>query len=110
MSGKGVKASHDKARRHYEVAAEMGVPHGMFSAGCRYMNGQGCESNPSKAQKYFEDAISQDHPIAMSNLAVVYATGLIPGEPVPMERARVLYGRAAVAGNLPAAYMYGKIY
>lgn len=109
MSGKGVKASHDKARRHYEVAAEMGVPHGMFSAGCRYMNGQGCESNPSKAQKYFEDAISQDHPIAMSNLAVMYATGLIPGEPVPMERARVLYGRAAVAGNLPAAYMYGKM-
>ena len=107
MGGDGVKASHEKALHHFKQAAIRGHADGCFNTGARYQFGQGCDQDYVKAVRYYETAVAHQHSVAMSNLAAMCATGLIPGKPAAPHKSRKLYLRAAQLGNISAADSLG---
>lgn len=85
-----------KARKIWELLAELGHADSQFSLGRMFARGDGVKQDFSKAKVYFEQAAAQNHGRALYSLGVMARNG--DGQLVNQEKAVELFERAIAAG------------
>ena len=97
-----VQQSDEQSMYHFEIAASNEHAEGYFNLGYGYFDGRfgGCCNDGKRvvdygrAFSYFKLAVEQDHNKAMYYLGQMYEQGLVPNEPISLEKAREMYQRA----------------
>lgn len=75
------------AVKHFEIAAQAGVPTGQFALGLSYLSGVGVEKDTAKGLELMEAAAEQGFMIAAWQLGDMY----MRGEDLPLDRERAIY-------------------
>ena len=104
--GQGVAVDYKRALAAYKIGAEGGDAHCQYQLGFLLEQGRGIDSpDYEQALVWYEKAAAQDHPKAVSQLAVMYHEGKAVAP--SWRRARELFERAIELGSSMAVeYMY----
>lgn len=89
-------------------SAEAGYAPAEAAYGTAALNGRGLQQDNKQAQHWLERAVAQNHPVALNNLATMYAKG--GGLPRNDREAMRLYALAAELGYAPAQANLGMYY
>ncbi len=90
------------AEREYRLAAEAGVPLGMFNLGILYRTGEVVPVDFDIARQLFTDAAIAGYGGAVGELAIMMELG--EGEPVDLDGAKVGYEAAMRMGHAESAF------
>ncbi|KAG9295416.1 hypothetical protein G9A89_013445 [Geosiphon pyriformis] len=69
------KPDQELAFKHFEAAAQKGLPEAQYNVGERYVKGKGVEKNISRAAEYWKMAAFQGFQLAQANLGRMYHEG-----------------------------------
>lgn len=81
LQGIGVQQNMSEAAKWFEKAAEQGSANAQAQLGLFYQYGRGVEKNEAEALKWYQRAVEHENapPVALNNLAWLYATAGDPG-------------------------------
>ncbi len=96
------------AAKHYQNAAQTGIPDALYRLGESYLDGNGITQSDRLAVDCFQKAAQKEHLGAMLELGVCYANGT--GIPQDYTKAVELYEKVAATGNAEARYNLGLCY
>ncbi len=110
----GVEVDLQRAAKYWALASEMGDVESMITWGECLEHGWGVEQDVMRAVTVYEEAIEQEHPIAMNNLADIleakaFQTGAPEAQKI-IERVLPLRKNAALLGHPDASFNLGMMY
>ncbi len=100
-----VDNDYQKAREHYQYAADKGSVIASYNLGLLYERGEGCAVDLEKAEKLYLDAATKGHTQAMVQLGGIYMSA--PGRLNDTDKAVEWYKKAAEKNNRDALYQLG---
>jgi len=112
LSGQGTKRNPQEALRLWRKALDFGFEPANTLIGQAYVSGVGTAADGPKAVEALTAAAAAGHAPAMFLLGQLYhhrVPNQPAGIPLDLEKAGAYYGAAARAGNLDAAYAYGRM-
>ena len=106
--GGEVTVDHEKAFRHFHIAAEANIGEAFYRLGAMYMSGRGTKRDVPHALQWYERAIEAGVVEAASYLSFQYLEGI--GLAVDCEQALRLARHAAVRGDAEGQALLGHMY